>query len=83
MSPSQVSSWVNEEEAEKIEQDGETERERELGWVVTPALLNENIEKGVRATEIDEVGELILTSLWIVFIYWFLWGDFGDIYCIY
>ena len=35
--------------------------------MVTPALLNENIEKGVRATEIDEVGELILTSLWIVF----------------
>ena len=38
--------------------------------MVTPALLkllNENTEKGVRATEIDEVGELILTSLWIVF----------------
>ena len=48
--------------------------------MVTPALLkllNENTEKGVRATEIDEVGELILTSLWIVFFY------FGDIYCIY
>lgn len=27
----------------------------------------ETLEKGVRATEIDEVGELILTSLWIVF----------------
>ena len=50
--------------------------------MVTPALLrllNENTEKGVRATEIDEVGELILTSLWIVFFFFFL----GDIYCIY
>ena len=38
--------------------------------MVTPALLkllNENTEKGVRTMEIDEVGELILTSLWIVF----------------
>ena len=49
--------------------------------MVTPALLkllNENTEKGVRATEIDEVGELILTSLWIVFFIYF-----GDICCIY
>ena len=61
VSPSQALSWINEEETEKIEQDGETERERELWCVVTPALLkllNENTEKGVRATEIDEVGEL-------------------------
>lgn len=43
--------------------------------MVTPALLkllNENTEKGVRATEIDEVGELILTSLWIVFFFYFI-----------
>ena len=30
VSPSQVLSWINEEETEKIEQDGETERERAL-----------------------------------------------------
>ena len=29
------------------------------------------LKKGVRATEIDEVGELILTSLWIVFFFFF------------
>ena len=54
--------------------------------MVTPALLkllNENTEKGVRATEIDEVGELILTSLWIVFFFIYFYFFISVIYTVY
>ena len=54
--------------------------------MVTPALLkllNENTEKGVRATEIDEVGELILTSLWIVFFFIYFYFFISVIYAVY